>query len=203
MLGVQYPVFDICKSCIVTYTNSPNLLYEDPAVYPFNLDNVYPPVDPQESNPELAALGSKSAYPNLVICESDLSNQRIVGLLSSDPEIAGAVRASDQDEAEQLASARTRRPTLVLNVAGLPSPRSVGKVHSRGFGPKSSQQRTKVPPVPPLPQNVARMRPISPATRLPMTGERIGMSLPVHLPFTYPTICPCSCFICTQSMTRN
>lgn len=51
----------------------------DPAVYPFNLERIYPEVD-SKASPERVASFSISVYPNLVICESILSADIIKSL---------------------------------------------------------------------------------------------------------------------------
>lgn len=102
--------------------------------------------------------------------------------------------ATDQEQLEKESPPKTsfKLPPLPLRDSVLPPAQILAKTHSREHTSRVACLRSlsNAPPVPPLPPNVHRLKPISPASRLPLTRDQV--EVPIGLPSVYPVIRPCS-----------
>ncbi|KAI0340933.1 hypothetical protein BDW22DRAFT_1359781 [Trametopsis cervina] len=143
-----------------------------PAVYPWNLTNIYPSVQVDKVD-NLLVLQYATQYPHVQpyrpVYPYNLEN------------IYPPIKVSQREIQRVHAVTRSKMSSA--------STHGVHKAHHLSHVKRSSgSSRGTVPPVPPLPRNVHSLPPIHPTSHKPLSG-RVGLSLPVRLPTSYPRFC--------------
>ncbi|KIP04878.1 hypothetical protein PHLGIDRAFT_129209 [Phlebiopsis gigantea 11061_1 CR5-6] len=153
-----------------------------PAVYPWNLENIYPVAWSHHtasvrSSWSGVSIELSAGYPHIQLYKPVYP----YNLYSIYPTLhlsgTSDLRTSLPPTQQRTKHTSPRNPVKALH-------------HERGHHKHGSGSRsTPPPPVPPLPQNVQSLVPSSPTSHLPLARGRIGLGLSIRLPAVYPNIC--------------